>query len=1117
MATGLKRDDYSVGWICAIQIELSAVLAILDEIHPQLDVPDGDTNVYTFGRIGSHNVVITSLPGGQYGLTRAAVAATCMRFAFKKLRFGLMVGVGGGAPSALNDIRLGDIVVSQPTNRFGGVIQYDFGRAIENGEFEQSGSLNAPPPVLLGAVTVMKTVNDLGEKISDVAQEVGIDDIKFQYPGQEMDVLFRAGYLHVPGKGRQSDTCRACKASNIVTRPEREFDHPYIHYGIIASANQVMKDGVKRDKISAQTGALCFEMEAAGLMNDLPCLVIRGICDYSDGHKNKRWQPYAALVAAIYAKELLLQIPIASKEEPENYDAGQGIIKAMNFIVPFRMPFLRNREFVGREGDLRQISNYFTESRSADTPCIFALTGTGGMGKTQIAIEYAYRHHHDYTAIFWISAASEDTIRASFIDMLQRIVKEQAMMQSEPTPDYEAISQTLGIPGLINSRGEVSADPGAASNIRLAVFGWLQLPGNNKWFLIFDNADDLETFDVQEYFPCHGGGAILITSRRPEFSHTAEQADLDGLDRESATKLLLSLARLRDSPDAIGNEAIAIVEKLGFMPLAISHAGCFIREAKVPLGEYLLYYDKAFTTVQSRKPRFGWNYRNDTAATTWEISFSQIKKQDGEAATLLGICSYLNFEQIYEDFWVDERSDRAFQLKFKNRITLLASYSLVRIASFGVFSIHPVVHSWARERLQGLERLQALSRAIEILGKVSTREAMSRESHNWDAREERRVMPHIGYLHRYLGSNFSKSVMHRKRFENIILFDAMDHIALVFENQGKYGEALQWYEQALTGKEKVLEKDHPLIFPTVHHVAMVFDKQSKYDKAMQWYERALAGYQKTLNYSGVVGVIHNIALAFRNQGKDDEAMYYYGLALAGKEIILGKDHPAVFLTVHNIAVVLRDQGKYDEAMRWYERALAGCEKTLGKDHPSTLNTVNNIAIVFANQAKYDEAMRWFERALAGYEKALGKDHPSTLLTVNNIGLVLNSRGRHDDAMQWYERALAGKEKVLGEDHRSTLDTVSNIAAVFFNQDKCDEAVRWFERALAGYERVLGKDHPSTLDTVHQIALVFGNQGKYDEAMQWYERALTGFEKALGRDHPSTLLTARCLHSLTHNK
>ncbi|KAF3112319.1 hypothetical protein TWF706_010906 [Orbilia oligospora] len=777
MTAKLKASDYSVGCICAIPIELTAVLAILDETYPQLDAADGDTNLYNFGRIGRHNVVISCLPAGRYGVASAGIVATRMRSTFTKLRFGLIVGVGGGAPSGDNDIRLGDLVISQPTGVSGGVIQYDFGKAMENGEFVRIGSLNAPPSILLNAVAFVKARDqaELGKKISDSAQKIEEGDPRFPYPGQDTDKLFRADYNHVAGEGRQSDTCKSCNASKVVPRSEREYDHPYIHYGIIASGNQVMKDGLKRDRISAQTGALCFEMEAAGLMDDFPCLVIRGICDYSDGHKNKRWQPYAALVAATYAKELLLQIPAVSKDRTDDADTQREMIKEINFAIPFHMPFPRNKQFVGRAEKLEQVHEYFSGSGPMDSHRIFALIGTGGMGKTQTALEYAYRHHRAYTAIFWVSSVSETTIRTSFIDIMQRIVKEQARITwPESPPDYQIIGLKLGIPGLIDEKGTVSANLEAVDNIKSALFSWLQLPGNNRWLLIFDNADDLEAFNIEEYLPNQGSGAIFITSRRPEFSQSAKQVDLDGLDSRSAITLLLNLANLTGSgvPE---NEATALVKKLGFMPLAISHAGCYINETKLPLEDYMSHYDKAFKTVQSRKPRFGWNYRDDTAVTTWEISFSKVKEQDEEAALLLLVCSYLNPEEIFNNLWENDLLEQLETLS-KNHPSTLSTVNNIALI-FSNQSKYDKAIQWYN---------RALASRKKALGK-----------------------------------------------DHPSTLSTVNNIAAIFNKQSKYNKVMQWYDRALTSREKALDKNHPLTLNTVHNIALVFDNQDKYDKAIQ--------------------------------------------------------------------------------------------------------------------------------------------------------------------------------------------------------------------------------------------------------------------------------------------
>lgn len=217
-----------------------------------------------------------------------------------------MVGIGGGVPSANTDIRLGDVVVIQPTGQFGGVLQYDYGKAIHDGHFEGIGMLNKPPLVLLTAVTRMQAAHMLEpSRISDLILEMvakwpAMKD-EFVYPSNAQDLLFDCKYEHE----NSQDTCVNCDTSHQIKRVARVDYNPAIHYGLIGSANRVMKDGLKRDSLAQQNGILCFEMEAAGLMDNFPCLVIRGISDYADSHKNKHWQPYAAATAAAYAKELL--------------------------------------------------------------------------------------------------------------------------------------------------------------------------------------------------------------------------------------------------------------------------------------------------------------------------------------------------------------------------------------------------------------------------------------------------------------------------------------------------------------------------------------------------------------------------------------------------------------------------------------------------------------------------------------------------------------------------------------------------------------------------------------------------------------------------------------------
>lgn len=307
----MRHEDYTVGWICALPLEMALAEAMLDEYHKELPQPVYDTNPYTFGRIGKHNVVIACLPTGGTGTTSAANVASQLRISFPSIRIGLMVGIGGGVPSKEHDIRLGDVVVSKPTTAFGGVIQYDFGKTVQEGKFSRTGQLNSPPDGLLGAIAKLEAKHlRRGHKLQEYLSEASEKHPELirsncVYQGTQHDQLFHAQYDH---PSNDSD-CARCDRDQLVPRNNRNQVIPVVFYGLIASGNQVMRHGQTRDKLGKELGVMCFEMEAAGLMNTFPCLVIRGICDYADSHKNKRWQPYAAAVAAAYGKELLYTIP----------------------------------------------------------------------------------------------------------------------------------------------------------------------------------------------------------------------------------------------------------------------------------------------------------------------------------------------------------------------------------------------------------------------------------------------------------------------------------------------------------------------------------------------------------------------------------------------------------------------------------------------------------------------------------------------------------------------------------------------------------------------------------------------------------------------------------------
>jgi len=289
---------------------------------------------------------------------------------------------------------------------------------------------------------------------------------------------------------------------------------------------------------------------------------------------------------------------------------------------------------------------------------------------------------------------------------------------------------------------------------------------------------------------------------------------------------------------------------------------------------------------------------------------------------------------------------------------------------------------------------------------------------------------------------------------------AQSDIAKIYESQGDYAKALEWYGKALAIKEKVLGNEHPSTATTYNNIAFVCSCQGDYEKALEWYGKALMIFEK----------------------------------------VLGNEHPDTATTYNNIALVYQDQGDYANALEWLEKDLAINEKVLGNEHPDTATTYNNIALVYQHQGEYAKALEWYEKALAIKEKMFGKEHPSTAITYNNIAIVYVHQGDCAKALGWYEKALAICEKVLGKKHHDTARIYNNIAGVYDHQGDYAKALEWYEKALAIFEKVLGNEHPSTANTYDNIAVVYENQGDYTKALELYKKNYWVYAKLI-EAHP----------------
>lgn len=314
-------DRYTIGWIAPLPLELTAAEAALEEDYGDIRV---DGYIYRGGRIGEHDIVMAVQP--RMGTDAASDLAARMRTAFPSLQYFIVVGIGGGVPGygppgGRSQIVLGDVIVSVPRGCYGGIIQYDVGAWTENEGLKFGGHTNSPPDQLLNAINALQTKHSMspGTKIPSFLRDMRLkihlnERSRFQDQGSVHDRLFHADYAH-PTASINEDCQICCDPNRSQLRQQRgegvnrALDSPKIHYGLIASSNQLQISAAKRDRLHEELGVICFEMEGAGVIRKHPCLVIRGICDYSDSHKSKKWQPYAAATAAAYAKELLETLP----------------------------------------------------------------------------------------------------------------------------------------------------------------------------------------------------------------------------------------------------------------------------------------------------------------------------------------------------------------------------------------------------------------------------------------------------------------------------------------------------------------------------------------------------------------------------------------------------------------------------------------------------------------------------------------------------------------------------------------------------------------------------------------------------------------------------------------
>ncbi|OJJ42892.1 hypothetical protein ASPZODRAFT_104127 [Penicilliopsis zonata CBS 506.65] len=797
----MPTDRYTVGWICALPRELAAAKAVLDEVHESpRNLQPNDDNTYILGRIQQHYVTIASLPAGQYGIGSAATAAQQMRSSFKSIRFGLLVGIGGGIPTEDNDIRLGDVVVGQPSGQSGGVIQYDLGKDYGT-FFERTGFLNAPPAILLNVLNALKAEHKLQppkflDFLATVVQRYPI----FSHPGVSHDVL------HESGQRRDTD--------------------PVVHYGLIASGNKVIKDATARDQMRQELGdILCFEMEAAGLINNFPCLVIRGISDYADYHKNDYWQDYAAIVAACYAKELLYVV------QPREIEIAEKASSIIHHKQCQTVPFDRNPRFIGRQSKVDQLHK-MVFAKNRNSPRKAAITGLGGMGKTQVALELAYSvQDQDPTlSVFWIPSTSIEAIEQAFMS-----ISEQLQLQNV-----------------------------TAANVKSQVKAYLSSEMAGSWLLIIDNADDADIWmksspslpALKTFLPQNRNGFILFTTRNQQL---ATQLVGPGIIRLSELDDVMAIDLLKASlinPDLTKDHetTTTLVRQLCGLPLALSQAASFINENDISLEAYLsLLNQQGSAMIELLSEEFEDEFRypdiKNPVASTWLVSFQQIQKSSDMAAQYLSFMACIEARDIPLSLLPPAESN----IEQQKALGILKAYAFITMQSNShLINMHRLVHLAIRNWLQMEDQLlKWVVKAIEHFNDIFP----SDDHHNrglW-----REYLPHAQFILQNkvlpqgveVQEEFAQCVG-RCLFEDGRYREAEVLFQAVYKARhgrpGRWKEAEELEVQVIEISKRVLGAEHPDTLRSMGNLADTLKSLKRNDQAIALLEDCLQLREKKI-------------------------------------------------------------------------------------------------------------------------------------------------------------------------------------------------------------------------------------------------------------------------------
>ncbi|HKS41048.1 MAG TPA: FxSxx-COOH system tetratricopeptide repeat protein [Blastocatellia bacterium] len=567
--------------------------------------------------------------------------------------------------------------------------------------------------------------------------------------------------------------------------------------------------------------------------------------------------------------------------------------------VIWNIPHLRNPNFTGREEELEQLRTSHMASKTAALVQTQAIHGLGGIGKTQLAIEYAYRHDTGYDVVWWIR--SEDPVTL--------------------VNDYAGLAEKLNLPEKDATEQRVVVE---------AVKEWLRI--NRGWLLIFDNAEVVKP--IKNCLPRGGKGHIIITSRNPNWSGVANSLSVKSLPLDTAIEFLLK--RTGSEDEATAKE---LAEKLGCLPLALEQASAFIETSGRALTHYLELFEKRQSELLKRG-ELSTEYP-DTVATTWSLSFQNVERENKIAPELLRLCAFFAPDDIPLKMIIEGAEELPESLtatatdsfSFDEALIALHKYSLIEVEDEKL-SIHRLVQCVIRDAMSEVEFKQWAGVAVHVVNAAFPQE--SNDVRTWPLCAS--LLPHAT-----VALSHAEAIQFTSKETSRLL----NQIGLYLHARAEYTQAKKMFEQAIAISETALGPDHPDVAINLNNLGLVLRAQGDLEGAKALYERAITIGEATLgsNHPDVAARLNNLGNVLRAQGDLAGAKALYERVIAIDEAAFGPDHPEVATDLNNLGLVLKAQGDLEGTKALYERALQIRQKFLGDGHPYTKTVQDNLRLL----------------------------------------------------------------------------------------------------------------------------------------------------------------------------